>query len=132
MILSVFTIIPATSASAETTALGSVSKWVQGTEEENGKYRFADLYSNVIFVRANPNVDFNYGFDDSTIVWNRTGDQTYQGSNTCYVYDWGTTYLDVSWTYNADNADAVYLVDEMKKKKYADKANWYIAPRRHC
>lgn len=72
LILSMFTIIPATTASAASVQVFA-RKWVRAEQVTGDYFSFIDLYQNFIICRGNPQFDeTNYNVDDTTNVYNRT------------------------------------------------------------
>ncbi len=92
MILSVFTIIPATSASAESAQI-FVRKWVEAVNVTGDYFSFTDLYSNFIICRVNPDFDeTNFNVDDTSNVYNRTGDISLGNYNEIRLKEWNDGY----------------------------------------
>ena len=122
MILSAFTIIP-TSASAEDAPTVTLSKWVEGTQDDPDYYGFDEesyqngLYENFIFCRVDPNKDpKEYGW---SAVYNQTYDLSMTGkgddNNVYYLDDYlhdydGDNHMSGHWwNFNAPNTSATYV-----------------------
>lgn len=74
LIVSVFTIVPVTTASAETVQVFA-RKWVKAMNVTGDYFSFTDLYSNFIICRGNPDFDeANFNLNDTDNVYNRTDD----------------------------------------------------------
>ena len=92
MILSIFTIIPATSASAESAQI-FVRKWVEAVNVTGDYFSFTDLYTNFIICRVNPDFDeTNFNVDDTSNVYNRTGDISLGNYNEIRLKEWNDGY----------------------------------------
>ncbi len=146
MVLSVFTIIPFSSASAANadvaatgeTVMFATSKWVEGMEEEEGIFAFEQetyrngLYDNFIFCRVNPAMDPTA--DSWGAVWNQTDDLSRNGvdeRDNCYTFDHyyhkdnthdGDYWMWGNWgQYNGMLDDAIYVRAE---GDFADAQIW--------
>ena len=130
MILSVFTIIPATSASAESAQI-FVRKWVEAENVTGDYFSFTDLYSNFIICRVNPDFDeTNFNVDDTSNVYNRTGDISLGNYNEIRLNDWNDGYGHLNF-YTATNGPAqgdgkIYLSTNGDNINFnTDGVKWY-------
>lgn len=88
MILSMFTILSVTSASAATVQVFA-RKRVRAEQVTGDYFSFTDLYKNFIICRCNPHFDeTNYDVDDTTNVYDRTENITLDIQNEIRLNSW--------------------------------------------
>ena len=106
LVLSVFTIIPLTSASAASVQVFA-RKWVRAEQVDGDYFSFTDLYQNFIICRCNRYFDeTNYNVDDTTNVYNRTQNMSLTNHNEIRLNSWDgdNGRLGYYWSDNSDNA----------------------------
>ena len=130
MILSMFTVLSVTSASAATIQVFA-RKWVRAEQVTGDYFSFTDLYQNFIICRGNPHFDeTNYNIDDTANVYNRTETITLTNHNEVRLNRWDNDNgkLNYYWADNAENAGngKIYLSTNGDGINFnTDEVKWY-------